>query len=57
MLAANVLGCAALGPLAAGFAFAQLGGRATLGLLAGWMLVLALVGTASPSLRTVGAAT
>jgi hypothetical protein len=46
-------GGAALGPLAAGVAFAEFGGRTTLALLAAWTFVLALVGTGSRSLRTL----
>jgi MFS family permease len=44
-------GGAALGPLAAGFAFSFVGSRATLGLIGAWTLVLAVVGTVSSSLR------
>ena len=46
-------GGAALGPLAAGIAYAELGGRTTIASLAVWLLVLAVVGTASRALRTI----
>jgi hypothetical protein len=44
-------GGAAVGPLAAGFAYSAFGGRTTVALLAAWTLALAIVGTISRSLR------
>jgi MFS family permease len=44
-------GGAAIGPLAAGTLFDAVGGRGTFAALACWMLVLALVGSASRALR------
>ena len=46
-------GAAALGPLAAGISYAVLGGRSTIGLLAAWMFVLAVLGTTNRALRTI----
>jgi hypothetical protein len=54
--AAIAFGGGALGSLAAGLAYAAVGGRATIAALAGWTLALAVVGSVSPSLRRVEAA-
>jgi predicted MFS family arabinose efflux permease len=45
------LGTAALGPLAAGLLIDQIGATSTLAVFGGWMLILAVAGTLSKSLR------